>query len=243
MQKTKIRYLNIRKRNELMVKNRKRRLRSVILFILENETVLYSGNSNIRAIKLFIKLVSSDFFDELYMETVWIKQLRFCRDCRRNQTSILNVEYWREAQISYKGDENSAWVVWPIGRIKIFSSWPGRTTNFKLSNFHIMICLDYNVSKWPFHNERLFSVTIDPLGALFFRKTGRSSKTTPQRMSHSWDDNREKSFNTFSCKPLTNQNSKQTEALEPKTVIFNFPQEPYFQRFLTPIVSMELNQS
>ena len=40
MQKTKIRYLNIRKRNELMVKNRKRRLRSVILFILENETVL-----------------------------------------------------------------------------------------------------------------------------------------------------------------------------------------------------------
>lgn len=61
MQKTKIRYLNIRKRNELMVKNRKRRLRSVILFILENETVLYSGNSNIRAIKLFIKLVSSDF--------------------------------------------------------------------------------------------------------------------------------------------------------------------------------------
>lgn len=62
MQKTKIRYLNIRKRNELMVKNRKRRLRSVILFILENETVLYSGNSNIRAIKLFIKLVSSDFF-------------------------------------------------------------------------------------------------------------------------------------------------------------------------------------
>ena len=45
-----------------MVKNRKRRLRSVILFILENETVLYSGNSNIRAIKLFIKLVSSDFF-------------------------------------------------------------------------------------------------------------------------------------------------------------------------------------
>ena len=62
IQKTKIRYLNIRKRNELMVKNRKRRLRSVILFILENETVLYSGNSNIRAIKLFIKLVSSDFF-------------------------------------------------------------------------------------------------------------------------------------------------------------------------------------
>ena len=93
------------------------------------------------------------------------------------------------------------------------------------------------------HNERLFSVTIDPLGALFFRKTGRSSKTTPQRMSHSWDDNREKSFNTFSCKPLTNQNSKQTEASEPKTVIFSFPQEPYFQRFLTPIVSMELNQS
>ena len=62
MQKTKIRYLNIRKRNELMVKNGKRRLRSVILFILENETVLYSGNSNIRAIKLFIKLVSFDFF-------------------------------------------------------------------------------------------------------------------------------------------------------------------------------------
>ena len=65
MQKTKIRYLNIRKRNELMVKNRKRRLRSVILFVLENETVLYSGNSNIRAIKLFIKLVSSYFLGRI----------------------------------------------------------------------------------------------------------------------------------------------------------------------------------
>lgn len=91
--------------------------------------------------------------------------------------------------------------------------------------------------------EDFFSVTIDPLGALFFRKTGGSSKTTPQRMSHSWNDNREKSFNTFSCKPVRNQNSKQTGALEPKTVIFNFSQEPYFQRFMTPIFSMELNQS
>ena len=65
------------------------------IFVLENETVLYSGTSNIRAIKLFIKLVSSDslIFDELYMETVSIKQLLFCRNCRRNQTSILNVEY------------------------------------------------------------------------------------------------------------------------------------------------------
>ena len=63
------------------------------IFVFENETVLYSGYLNIRTIKLFIKLVSSDFFYELYMKIFRIKQLRFCRNCRRNQTSILNVEY------------------------------------------------------------------------------------------------------------------------------------------------------
>lgn len=88
-----------------------------------------------------------------------------------------------------------------------------------------------------------FSVTIDPLGTLFFRKTGGSSKITPQRKSHdSWNDNREKSFNTFSCKPVRNQNSKQTGALEAKDCYFQLFSKVIFPA-ITPFFSMELNQS